>query len=81
MHTPLLPLPQPPGTAYVYSIYGMHCCFDVSSYGDGAAVLVRALEPVAGQEVMRGRRGGARKETDLCNGPAKLCQAMGISKR
>ena len=79
---------QAPGTAYVYSIYGMHCCFNVSSHGEGAAVLVRALCPVAGLEVMRSRRGWKergegkqRKDSDLCNGPGKLCQAMGITKQ
>ena len=71
---------MPPGTAYVYSIYGMHCCFNISSRGDGAAVLVRALEPVAGTEVMREKRKAAKKDKDLCSGPAKLCQAMSIDK-
>lgn len=69
-----------PGTAYVYSIYGMHCCFNISSHGEGAAVLVRALEPVLGMEGMRERRKAAKKDKDLCNGPAKLCQAMDIDK-
>lgn len=68
-----------PGTAYVYSIYGKYCCFNVSSRGDGAAVLVRALEPVAGLETMRRRR-GRRRERELCSGPAKLCQALAIDK-
>ena len=69
-----------PGTAYVYSIYGMYCCLNISSHGDGAAVLLRALEPVGGLEWMKRRRKAARKERDLCNGPAKLCQAMGIDR-
>ena len=69
-----------PGTAYVYSIYGIHCCFNVSSCGEGAAVLVRALEPVTGIEGMRERRKAAKKDKDLCSGPAKLCQAMDIDK-
>ena len=69
-----------PGTAYVYSIYGMHCCFNISSNGEGAAVLVRALEPLQGAENMRERRKAAKKDKDLCSGPAKLCQAMGIDK-
>ena len=79
---------QAPGTAYVYSIYGMHCCFNVSSQGEGAAVLVRALCPVAGLEAMRSRRewkergeGKQRKDSELCNGPGKLCQSMGITKQ
>lgn len=69
-----------PGTAYVYSVYGMHCCFNVSSRGEGAAVLIRALEPLGGTEVMREKRSGAKKDKDLCSGPAKLCQAMDIDK-
>ena len=71
---------QPPGTAYVYSIYGVHHCFNVSSRGSGAAVLVRALRPVAGLETMSTRRGD-RRERDLCSGPGKLCQALAIDKR
>lgn len=70
-----------PGTAYVYSVYGMHHCFNVSSDGDGAAVLIRALEPYEGMEEMAARRKGAKKKTrELCNGPAKLCEALGIDK-
>ena len=71
---------MPPGTAYVYSIYGMHHCFNVSSRGSGAAVLIRALEPLGGLETMRERRKGAKKERDFCSGPAKLCQALSINK-
>ena len=71
---------MPPGTVYVYSIYGMHCCFNISSQGDGAAVLIRALEPVGGIAEMMSRRKGVKKARDLCNGPAKLCQAMDIDK-
>ncbi len=69
-----------PGTAYVYSVYGMHRCFNVSSRGEGCAVLVRALEPMGGLEGMQSRRGARPRGRDLCNGPAKLCQAMGIGK-
>ena len=76
-----------PGTAYVYSIYGMYHCFNVSSCGEGAAVLVRSLEPLQGLKVMRTnreakRKAGAKtlKEKDLCNGPSKLCQAFNIDK-
>ena len=68
-----------PGTAYVYSIYGVHRCFNVSSRGGGAAVLIRALEPLGGVAAMFERRKSA-KERDLCNGPAKLCRALGIDK-
>ena len=69
----------------MYSIYGMHHCFNVSSQGEGAAVLVRALVPTTGLEVMRRRRRRREdremRDTDLCSGPAKLCQAMGITKQ
>ena len=71
---------MPPGTAYVYSIYGMHSCFNISSRGAGAAVLIRALRPLGGLESMRERRKRVKKDRDLCNGPAKLCQAMTINK-
>ena len=69
-----------PGTSYVYSIYGMYCCINVSSIGDGAAVLIRALEPLEGIAAMYTRRKSAKKDRELCNGPSKLCQAMGIDK-
>lgn len=69
-----------PGTAYVYSVYGVHNCFNISSNGAGCAVLVRALGPVEGLDGMRRRRGVRRKDHELCNGPAKLCQAMGIGR-
>lgn len=69
-----------PGTSYVYSIYGMYCCFNISSQGEGAAVLVRALEPLVGVASMQSRRKAAKKDKDLCSGPAKLCQAMEIDK-
>ncbi len=71
----------PGGYAYVYSTYGMHYCFNVVSGPDGRgeAVLIRALEPRAGIELMCQRR--KKQDTDeLTNGPAKLVQAMGITK-
>lgn len=72
----------PPGTAYVYLIYGNHYCFNVvTSYkGTGEAVLIRALEPTIGVYLMKKRRSPKNKIGELTNGPGKLCQAMGITK-
>jgi DNA-3-methyladenine glycosylase len=69
----------PPGRAYVYLSYGIHSLlnFVAEPEGDAAAVLIRALEPTTGIERMRGRR-GARSDRDLCNGPGKLTEALGI---
>lgn len=69
------------GFSYVYSIYGMYCCFNVTANvkDKPECVFIRALEPVDGIELMRKRR-GVEKISELCSGPAKLCTALGIDK-
>ena len=73
-----LHLHGPPGTAYVYFIYGRYWCMNcvTGPVGYGSAVLIRALEPLDGLALMRRRRGG---RADVTNGPGKLCLALGIT--
>jgi DNA-3-methyladenine glycosylase len=70
----------PPGTSYVYFIYGMYWCFNAVTREEGlpSAVLVRALEPLDGIALMHKRRPRIRNTVDLTNGPGKLCTALGI---
>lgn len=70
----------PPGTLYVYLVYGMHHCANVATgpVGHGAAVLIRSLDPLTGIGTMRRRRRGREP---LASGPGRLCQALGIDRR
>jgi DNA-3-methyladenine glycosylase len=75
----------PPGHLYVYFSYGMHCCANVvtGSDGEAQAVLLRALDPVDGVPSMRAARWSTQKrqqDRDLCRGPGRLCQAMGVDR-
>jgi DNA-3-methyladenine glycosylase len=73
----------PPGRTYVYLVYGMHYMLNLVTEAQDfpAAVLIRALEPVEGLEVMRAKRGNQANPHHLTNGPGKLCQALAIDKR
>jgi len=70
----------PPGYAYVYLSYGIHSLLNAVAEpeGEAAAVLIRALEPTHGVEEMRARRGGDKPDTELCSGPGKLTEALGV---
>ncbi len=82
------PMFHKPGTAYVYFTYGMHHCFNVvaGEVGQPVAVLIRALEPTEGLDRMRAHRASGKRparplrDTDLCSGPAKICQALAIDR-
>ncbi len=72
----------PPGHAYVYFIYGMYECLNIVAEPEGkpGCVLIRALEPLAGLELMQQRRAAARRIEDLASGPGKLALAMGVTR-
>jgi len=71
----------PPGYAYIYFSYGMHCMLNISAEpaGVGAAVLIRAIQPTVGQELMRQRRGAEIPLRDLARGPGRVCAALGLT--
>ncbi|XP_043526823.1 putative 3-methyladenine DNA glycosylase [Frieseomelitta varia] len=87
-----IPMYMLPGTIYVYMTYGMYHCFNISSQGEGSAVLIRAVEPLEGIEYMINQRTSkglssapkkplkGLKEHELCNGPSKLCMAFQLHK-
>jgi DNA-3-methyladenine glycosylase len=71
---------EPAGYVYVYFTYGMHYCCNIVTdrEGEGSAVLIRAVEPLEGEELMASRRN--KTGVSVCNGPGKLCQALAITK-
>lgn len=71
----------PPGLLYVYRSYGIHWCANAvcGEEGVGVAVLLRALAPLTGVDEMRVARAGITRDRDLCSGPGRLCQALGIT--
>ena len=74
------PLYGRPGLSYVYFIYGVHWCFNAVTRAEGlpSAVLVRALQPLSGLQLMHERRGPRISAANFTNGPGKLCAALGI---
>jgi DNA-3-methyladenine glycosylase len=74
------PMFGPPGHAYIYFIYGVHWMFNIAAHpaGTPGAVLIRAVEPQTGLDLLRRRR-GSRRDRDLTNGPAKLAQALDLT--
>jgi len=72
----------PAGHLYVYFTYGMHYCMNIvtGAEGEGSAVLLRALEPLQGEAFLQANRPG-HHGVDVCNGPAKICQALAIDKK
>ena len=72
----------PPGHAYVYFIYGMYDCLNIVAEPEGCpgCILIRALEPVSGLEIMRRRRPAARTPEELASGPGRLTLALGITR-
>ena len=70
----------PPGHIYVYFTYGMHWCMNIvtGTEGNGEAVLIRSIIPDKNLDLIRERR-NVKKEAELTNGPAKICQALGVS--
>ena len=76
------PMFGPPGYAYVYLVYGLNYCFNIVTEGKNypAAVLIRAIEPTEGVDLMRRLRHAPHDERNITNGPGKLCQALKIDK-